>query len=94
MCFSEIKDKLIELFEGVVVTKGGFLPGLNLRSDWKDIHVVSQVNQLLANRSPALPGKYLMSLRHPSGHFTYYTKVLEFGVPWGPGVGLAGSCLC
>jgi len=27
---------------------------------------------ILANRAPALPGKNLMSLRHPSGHFTLH----------------------
>jgi len=37
----------------------------------------------LANWAPALPGKNLMSLR-----------LLEFGVPWGPGVGLVRLCLC
>jgi len=37
----------------------------------------------LANRAPALPVKNLMSLR-----------LLEFGVPWGPVVGLVRLCLC
>jgi len=42
---------------------------------------------ILANRAPALPGKSLMSLRHPSGHFTLHKVFspvthLDFGV-WG-----------
>jgi len=38
----------------------------------------------LANRAPVLPGRNLMSLRHPSGHFTlhHYVTHLGFGV-WG-----------
>jgi len=57
---------------------------------------------ILANWALALPGKNLMSLGYPSGHFTLHKVfspvipiwVLELGVPQGPGVGLEGSCLC
>jgi len=46
---------------------------------------------ILANRAPALPGKNLMSLCHPSGHFTLHKVLspvtqLDFGVSWG-GIG-------
>jgi len=55
----------------------------------------------LTNRAPALPGKNLMSLRYQSGHFILHKVFspmtrLGFRV-WGtlgPGIGLAGSCLC
>jgi len=56
---------------------------------------------ILANRAPALPGKNLMSLRHPSGHFTLhkvFSPVTHLGFEvWGTrglGVGLAVLCLC
>jgi len=42
---------------------------------------------ILANRAPALPGKNLMSLRHPSGHFTLhkvFSPVIRLGFRvWG-----------
>jgi len=45
----------------------------------------------LANRAPALPGKNLMSLRHPSGHFTFH-KVFSLVTHLGSGVwGTLGS---
>jgi len=45
----------------------------------------------LANRAPALPGKNLMSLRHPSGYFTLH-KVFSPMTRFGFGVwGTPGS---
>jgi len=38
--------------------------------------------QILANQAPALPGKNLMSLRHPCGHFTLH-KVFSPVTPLG-----------
>jgi len=47
---------------------------------------------ILANRAPALPGKNLV--RYTKFSLLWPVWVLEFGVPQGPGVRLAGSCLC
>jgi len=50
--------------------------------------------EILANRAPALPRKNLMSIRYTKFSLPRPIWVLEFEVPRGPGVGLAGSCLC
>jgi len=36
---------------------------------------------------------YLTSQPGPGAARETFLEFLEFGVPWGPGVGLAGSCL-
>jgi len=65
------------------------IKGKLFKSDWESFFYL-----ILANRAPALPGKNLMSLRHPSGHFTLHKGFRVWSTPGFRGrVGEGHACV-